>query len=128
MFVVRPQFFLTIIGLIRNMAIEAHKYKTALVEYRQENLDISNFENAVKDITQKIGEDYEKASKYYEGVDKLCDEIIKKIENFREAFRLGQHWIGVAQNRLPNLEIRKLTRKNPTMKAKFEELEEKKDD
>ena len=128
MFVVRPQFFLTIIGLIRNMAIEAHKYKTALVEYRQENLDISNFENAVKDITQKIGEDYEKASKYYESVDKLCDEIIKKIENFREAFRLGQHWIGVAQNRLPNLEIRKLTRKNPTMKAKFEELEEKKDD
>ena len=126
MFVVRPQFFLTIIGLIRNMAIEAHKYKKELVSYKQENIDITNFENAVNEITQKIADDYEKASKYYENVDKICDDIIKKVNDFREAFRMGQKWIGAAQNQLPNLEVRKLTKKNPTMAARFAELNEDK--
>ena len=126
MFVVRPQFFLAIIGLIRTMAMDSHQYKVALVQYQQENIDVTNFEKAVEDLTQKISEDYRKASEYYESVDKLCEDIIKKVTAFREAFRLGEHWIGVAQNRLPNLEVRKLTKNNPTMKAKFDELEEKK--
>ena len=130
MFVVRPQFFLTIIGLIRNMALDAHKYKTELVLYKQENIDITHFEEEVRAVAGKIQDDYAKAAKYYESVDKICDDIIKKVNDFREAFRMGQHWIGAAQNQLPNLEVRKLTRKNPTMKAKFDELhdDDKKDE
>ena len=53
--------------------------------------------------------------------------LSKKINEFRETFRLGQKWIGAAQNQLPNLEVRKLTKNNPTMKEKFDNLEDKND-
>lgn len=120
MFVVRPQFFLTIIGLIKNMAKTRFEYKQQVIQYQRENIDVTNFENQIKSIAQKINDDYEYASKQYEQVDKICDNIIKQVNDFREAFRLGQSWIGKAQNQLPNLEVRKLTKNNPTMKEAFE--------
>ena len=126
MFVVRPQFFLTIIGLIRNMAKNSFAYKKQVVEYQRENADITHFEEAVKMVANKISDDYENASKQYDKVEKMCDDMIAKLQNLKETFRLTQGWIGKAQNQLPNLEIRKLTRGNPTMKEKFEELEKKK--
>ena len=124
MYVVRPQNFLTIIGLIRNMALENIKYKRSIVAYQKENVDVTNFESAVKAVMQKINDDYENASRQYDKVDKMCDDIIKKVNEFRETFRLGQKWIGAAQNQLPNLEVRKLTKNNPTMKEKFDALNE----
>ena len=124
MYVVRPQNFLTIIGLIRNMALENIKYKRSIVAYQKENVDVTNFESAVKAVMQKINDDYENASRQYDKVDKMCDDIIKKVNEFRETFRLGQKWIGAAQNQLPNLEVRKLTKNNPTMKEKFDALDE----
>lgn len=125
MFVVRPQFFLTIIGLIKNMAKTRFEYKRQVIQYQKENLDITNFENAVRVVAQKINDDYENASKQYDKVEKMCDDMIKKLTDFKEAFRLGQKWIGVAQNQLPELEIRKLTKNNPTMKEKFDSLNNK---
>ena len=62
------------------------------------------------------------ASAKYDEVDKLCDDIIKKVSNFREAFRIARNHINTASNRLEDLSIRKLTKNNPTMKAKFDEL------
>ena len=56
----------------------------------------------------------------------MCDDMIKKLQDFKETFRIGQGWILKAQNQLPNLEIRKLTHNNPTMQQKFEELKEEK--
>ena len=126
MFVVRPQFFLTIIGLIRNMALNSFAYKKELVAYKKENLDISNFEDAVRAVADKINTDYEKAAAIYGEVDEMCDAIIKKVENFRKEFKTATGWIEKAKNQLPNLEVRKLTRGNKTMKEKFAELEEKK--
>ena len=126
MYVVRPQNFLAIIGLIRNMALENLKYKRSIIAYQKENVDVTNFESAVKAVMQKINDDYENASRQYDKVDKMCDDIIKKVNEFRETFRLGQKWIGAAQNQLPNLEVRKLTKNNPTMKEKFDNLEDKK--
>ena len=127
MYVVRPQNFLAIIGLIRNMALENLKYKRSIIAYQKENVDVTNFESAVKAVMQKINDDYENASRQYDKVDKMCDDIIKKVNEFRETFRLGQKWIGAAQNQLPNLEVRKLTKNNPTMKEKFDNLEDKND-
>ena len=122
MFVVRPQNFLSIIGLIRNMAINNLVYKQQVIAYQKENADITNFENAVRAVADKINNDYENASKQYSQVEKMCDDMIKKLQDFKETFRLGQKWLGAAQNQLPNLEIRKLTHNNPTMKEKFDQI------
>lgn len=123
MFVIRPQFFLTIIGLIRNMANNSFKYKKQVIEYQRENVDITNFESAVKAIAEKITTDYEKAGAIYAEVDNMCDDIIKKVEKFRKDFKTATGWIEKAKNQLPNLEVRKLTRGNATMKEKFSQLE-----
>ena len=125
MFVVRPQHFLTIIALIRNMALKSFEYKKQVITYQKENIDITNFENAVKAVAEKINDDYDKAGKIYSEVDKMCDDIVKKVNNFRESFKTATGWIEKAQKQLPNLEVRKLTRGNKTMKEKFAELEEK---
>ena len=93
---------------------------------RNENIDITNFENSVKLIVQKIGDDYDNAGKQYDQVEKMCDDMIKKLNALKETFRLGKKWIGAAQNQLPELEIRKLTKNNPTMKAKFDEAKQEK--
>ncbi len=126
MFVIRPQFFLTIIGLIRTMAKNTFAYKKQVVEYQRENLDITNFEAAVRSIAEKINNDYEKAGAIYSEVDKMCDDIVKKVEDFRKNFKTAAGWIEKARNQLPNLEVRKLTRGNSTMKEKFAELEAEK--
>ena len=123
MFVVRPQFFLTIIGLIKNMAKSRFEYKKQVIQYQRENIDITNFENAVRVVAQKISDDYENAGKQYDKVEKMCDDMIKKLSDLKEVFRLGRKWLGTAQNQLPELEIRRLTKNNPTMKEKFESLE-----
>ena len=127
MYVVRPQNFLAIIGLLKNMALEKLQYKQQVIAYQRENADITNFEAQVRAVAQKINDDYAYAAKQYEQVDKMCNDMIDKINAFREAFRLGRKWIGAAQNQLPDLEIRKLTKNNPTMKAKFDELKKDED-
>lgn len=126
MFVIRPQFFLSIIGLIRNLSINNLKYRRQVEVYKNQNLDINNFEEAVKAIGEKINADYTKANAIYSDVDKMCDDIVKKVETFRKQFRVAAGHIGAAVNQLPNLEVRKLTKNNPTMKAKFEELDKDK--
>lgn len=125
MFVVRPQNFLAIIGLIRNMALNSLAYKKQVIAYQRENVDITNFEAAVRVVAEKINNDYEKAGAIYNEVDKMCDDIVSKIEKFRKEFKTAAGWIEKAKNQLPNLEVRKLTRGNPTMKEKFDELEGK---
>ena len=127
MFVVRPQFFLTIIGLIKNMAKTRYKFQRQVIQYQRENVDITNFENAVKAVAQKINDDYDNANKQYDQVEKMCNDMIKKLESLRDTFKLGRKWIGAAQNKLPELEIRKLTKNNPTMKAKFDEIKQPND-
>ena len=119
MYVVRPQCFIPIITLLRNAALNSMQYQKQLVEYRNQNVDVTNFENAVKMVAEKINTDYENASKQYDKVEKMCNDMIKKLQDLKEAYRLGKKWIGSAQNQLPDLDIRKLTKNNPTMKEKF---------
>lgn len=127
MFVIRPQFFLTIIGLIRNLASNSYDYKKQVIEYQKQNADITGFESAVREIANKINNDYEHASAIYNDVDKMCDDIINKVNTFRNNFRVAAGWVEKAKNQLPNLEVRKLTKNNPTMRQKFDELKESKE-
>lgn len=125
MYVVRPNCFIPLITLLRNAAYRNKDIRNELVAIKNENLDVTNFENAVKVVAQKINDDYENAGKQYDKVEKMCDDMIKKLTDLKEAFRLGKKWIGTAQNQLPELEIRKLTKNNPTMKAKFDAIKDK---
>jgi len=122
MYVVRPQFFLAIIGLLRNMALNNFTYKQQVVLYENEHMDIANFESSVKAVTDKITADYAKAGAIYSEVDEMCEKIIKNITAFREKFRIAAGHLGAAQNQLDNLSVRKLTKNNPTMQQKFAEL------
>ena len=126
MYVIRPQHFLAIIGLLKNMALNNLAYKQQVITYQRENVDITNFEDTVRAIADKINSDYEKAGNIYAEVDKMCDDIVNKVEKFRKEFKTATGWIEKAKNQLPNLEIRKLTHNNPTMKAKFDALKEDK--
>lgn len=129
MLVIRPQYFMTVIGILSNMARRTVEYKKQLIEYQEEHIDVANFENTVKAITDKIGKDYEKAAAQYSEVEEMCDTMIKRLEKFKESFRLGMKWIGAAQGQLPNLSIKTLTKNNPTMAARFDAIEtERKED
>lgn len=127
MFVIRPQFFLAIIGLIRNLALKSYEYKRQVVQYQRENIDVTNFEKAVQAVATKISDDYASAAAHYENAEKFIDDIIGKLNKLKEEYRLVAKKIGTAQNRLPELEVRKLVKDNPTMKEKFGALENKKD-
>ena len=127
MFVIRPQFFLAIIGLIRNLALKSYEYKRQVVQYQRENIDVTNFEKAVQAVATKISDDYASAAAHYENAEKFIDDIIGKLNKLKEEYRLVAKKIGTAQNRLPELEVRKLVKDNPTMKEKFDALENKKD-
>ena len=107
------------------MALNSYAYKKQVIAYQRENLDITNFEEAVKTIADKINTDYERAAAIYSEVDDMCDGIIKKVETFRKEFKTATGWIEKAKNQLPNLEVRKLTKNNDTMKEKFADLEHK---
>jgi len=125
MYVIRPQHFLTLIALIRDNALNNVNYMVELDAYKKENIDITNFQEKINAIADKINYDYDKASAIYAEVDKMCDDVIKKVEKFRDEFKSAANWINKAKNQLPNLEIKSLTKNNPTMKEKFAELEEK---
>lgn len=128
MFVVRPQHFMAIIGLLRSMANETYAYKRQVIEYQRQNVDITNFENVVMGIGKKISDDYAAAVANGEQIVKFCDDAIKALNEIKDKARIQKDWLVKAQNQLPNLEVRKLTRKNPTMKAMFEALEAEKGD
>lgn len=125
MYVIRPQFFVALIGLLRNMSLNTFEDKKALAIYKQENIDIANFDENVKAIIGKVAADYEKAGKIYDEVDKMCDDIVKKVENFRKEFHTAAGHIGAGLKQLDNLSVKKLTKNNPTMKARFEALDNK---
>ena len=122
MYVVRPQFFLAIIGLLNNMGKESFEYKKKVIEYKQQNIDVTTFETKVNEVVDKINKDYGYAEAIYAEVDSMCEDMIKKIQKFKDDFRVAAGWIEKAKNQLPNLELRKLTYGNKTMKEKFAEL------
>lgn len=126
MYVIRPQFFMTIIGLISTLSKNTYSAKKQLQEYQTSNVDITRFEDSVKSIVERVNGDYEKAGKIYSEVDSMCDDIIKKVNKFRDEFRKAADSIGSAKKKLDGLEIKKLTRGNPTMKKMFENLKETK--
>ncbi|MBQ6523492.1 MAG: DUF2130 domain-containing protein [Atopobiaceae bacterium] len=124
MFVVRPQCFTTIIGLLKAAALSAHPYKMQLERAKQEEIDVTRFEERVTKIVDGIDSDYRRAAKNYETAEKDIDAIIAKLQHLKAQLGTAAKHFNTAVNRSERLAIKRLTYGNPTMKAAFAEAHE----
>ena len=122
MYVVRPQFFVPLITLLRNAALNAMKYKSELALVRSQNVDITKFETQLDEFKTAFGRNWRPASEGLEEAVKRIDEAIKDLEKTKEALHKSANNLRLANDKADDLTIKKLTRGNPTMAAKFEEL------
>ena len=122
MYVVRPQFFIPIITLLRNAGMNSMKYKSELAIVKAQNIDVTNFENQLNDFRDSFGRNYRLASdKFKTAVDSI-DKSIVQLQKTKENLLRSEDNLRIANNKADELTVKKLTRGNPTMKAKFEEL------
>ena len=122
MYVVRPQFFIPIITLLRNAAMSSLKYKTELALVRAQNVDITNFENQLDDFKSAFGRNWRLASDGFEEAIRRIDEAVKDLEKTKEALHKSANNLRLANDKAEDLTVKRLTRGNPTMAAKFADL------
>jgi len=123
MYVVRPQFFVPLITLLRNAALNSLKYKSELAMVRSQNVDITKFETQLDEFKTAFGRNWRLASEGFEEAVKRIDEAIKDLEKTKEALHKSANNLRLANDKADDLTIKKLTRGNPTMAAKFAELQ-----
>ncbi|MBQ4438453.1 DUF2130 domain-containing protein [bacterium] len=122
MYVIRPQFFIPIITLLRNAALSSLEYKKQLVEVKNQNLDITHFEEDMNNFKLSFARNYELASKKFKNAIEEIDKTIDHLQKTKEALLSSENNLRLANNKADDLSIKKLTRNNPTMAAKFAEL------
>lgn len=122
MYVVRPQFFIPIITLLRNAAQNSLKYKSELALVKAQNIDITNFEEELDAFKTGFARNYELASKKFKTAIEEIDKTIDHLQKTKDALLGSENNLRLANNKADDLTVKKLTRGNPTMAAKFEEL------
>jgi hypothetical protein len=125
MYVIRPQFFIPIITLLRNAAMSSLKYKAELALVRSQNIDVTNFENQLNDFRDSFGRSYRLASERFQDAVASIDKSIAQLQKTKENLLKSEDHYRIANNKADELTVKKLTRGNPTMTAKFEELSNK---
>ena len=121
MYVIRPQFFVPFINLLVQTSKKSLEYKKQLILAQSKEVDVTNFENKIEDFKTKFGRHYELASKKFDDAVKQIDDTISKLLKIKENLLGSENNLRLAQQDTEDLTIRKLTYKNPTMKAKFDE-------
>jgi len=124
MYVVRPQCFVPIISILRNAALNSLKYKTELAHVRSQNIDITNFEDKLNDFKTAFGKNWRLASDGFEEAINRIDEAIKDLEKTKTALHKSANNLRLANDKADDLTVKKLTKGNPTMAARFAELNE----
>jgi hypothetical protein len=124
MFVIRPQFFIQIITLLRNAALNAMQYKSELALVRSQNIDITHFEDKMNKFKEGFARNYDIASRKFNEAIEGIDKTIKELEKTKAALLSSENNLRLANEKTEDLTIKKLTHNNPTMKAKFDELKE----
>lgn len=124
MYVIRPQFFIPMITLLRNAAENAHGYRRELAEIRQQNIDITHFEDALEKFKDGFGKNYTTASRKFDAAIKDIDKAIADLQRVKESLTSSENQLRLANKKAEELTIRKLTWKNPTMREKFQEARE----
>ena len=128
MYVVRPQFFIPIITLLRNAAMNSMQYKAELAQMRNENIDITNFEESINVFKESFAKNYEMAARKFKTAIEEIDKTIDHLQKTKEALLSSVNNLRLANNKADDLTIKKLTKGNPTMIAKFNELNSNKND
>lgn len=122
MYVVRPQFFIQIITLLRNAALNAMQYKAELAVARSQSVDITNFEQNLKNFQEGFSKNYNLASTKFSEAIAAIDKSIEQLEKTKKALLGTDNNLRLANNKAQDLSIKKLTKGNPTMAKKFEDL------
>ena len=122
MYVIRPQFFIPMITLLRNAALNSLKYKAELATVRNQNIDITHFEENMENFKEAFARNYELASKKFSTAIEEIDKTIAHLQKTKEALLSSENNLRLANNKAEDLSIKRLTRGNPTMTAKFAEL------
>jgi hypothetical protein len=122
MYVIRPQFFIPMITLLRNAALNSLKYKAELALMKAQNIDISNFEDELNKFKDAFGKNYELASKRFQTAIEEIDKSIDHLQKTKDALLGTDRNLRLANDKAQDVTIKKLTRGNPTMAAKFAEL------
>ena len=122
MFVIRPQFFIPIISLLRNASMSAMKYKLELAEIKEQNVDITNFENNVAAFKKAFSYNYKNASGRFKDAIAKIDASIRSLQGVRDDLLQCENHLRLANDKTDDLTIKKLTRNNPTMKKMFDDL------
>ena len=122
MYVIRPQFFIPMITLLRNASLNALRYKQELAVIKNQNIDISHFEEDMNDFKEKFNRNFRLASeRFHRAIDEI-DKTIDHLQKTKEALLSSENNLRLANNKAEDLSIKRLTKNNPTMKAKFDEL------
>ena len=124
MYVIRPQFFIPIITLLRNAAMNSLKYKAELNLIRNQNVDITNFEEKIEDFKKGFARNYDLASRQFSKAIEEIDKTITHLEKTKENLLSSVRNLRLANDKTDDLTIKKLTYNNPTMKTKFDNLKE----
>ncbi len=122
MYVVRPQFFIAIITLLRNAAMSSLQYKAELALVKSQNIDITNFEDKMNKFKEGFARNYDLASRKFKDAIDGIDKTIRELQKTKEALMSSENNLRLANEKTEDLTIKKLTHNNPTMKAKFDEL------
>lgn len=125
MYVIRPQFFIPIITLLRNAAMKSLEYKTELALVKSQNVDITNFENDLDKFKTAFAKNYDLASKKFQTAIDEIDKSIDHLQKTKDALLGTDRNLRLANDKAQDVTIKKLTRKNPTMATKFKELDNK---
>lgn len=119
MYVIRPQFFIPMITLLRNAALQALKYKTELAQIKEQNIDVTNFETELDTFKVAFGKNFELASKKFSTAIDEIDKSISHLQKTKDALLSTDRNLRLANNKAQDVTIKRLTRNNPTMAAKF---------
>jgi hypothetical protein len=119
MYVIRPQFFIPIISLLRNAGMKSLEYKTELTMMRNQNIDITNFEDKINDFKTGFARNYDLASRQFKTAIDEIDKTMSHLQKTKESLLSSVNNLRLANNKAEDLSIKKLTHGNPTMKEKF---------
>ena len=125
MYIIRPQFFIPIITLLRNAAQHSLQIKKELRLIQNQQIDITNFENKMNDFKEQFSRNYRLASKQFQEAIKEIDKTILHLQKTKEALLSSENNLRLANNKAEDLSIKRLTRDNPTMKEKFDNMLQK---
>ena len=121
MYVIRPQFFIPVITFLRNAAINSLSVRKELAEVKNRNIDVSTFEASLLDFKDKFGRNYELANKRFNTAIEEIDKTIQHLQKVKDELLASDNQLRLANNKLDDLSIKKLTKNNPTMQQMFEE-------